>query len=97
MMTRDFSEYQHCVRKMMLMVGISDRKPKSIREALRDNSFYDTIREATHCRLMDHWPLREQKIFLESLSGMSEIEKRVRIYDMAYELHKADRYAIGSV
>lgn len=87
-MKRSFSEYEHCVEKLRRMAGIETAKPKSIREALRDNSFHDTIQEAGHCRLLDGWSLSEQTAFIESLAGLTDMQKRVRVHEMAYRLHR---------
>lgn len=88
-MKRNFSEYEHCVEKLQRMAGIETARPKSIREALRDNSFHDTIQEAGHCRLFDGWSLSDQAAFIESLAGLTEVQKRVRVHAMAYELYRA--------
>lgn len=88
-MHRDLSDYHHCVGKLRIMAGIRESRPKSIREALRDNTFFDTIQEAVHCRLLDYWPLREQQAFLSGISGLTDAEKSVRIYEQAYELYRA--------
>lgn len=96
-MNRENSDFHHCAQKIFLMAGVGVKKPKSIREALLDNTFYDTIQEATHCRLLEFWPLGEQRIFLESLEGMGERQKRVKIYEIAYGLYKAARQNVVTV
>ncbi len=90
-MNRDYLEYLRCSEKIKIMAGISVTRAKTIRESLLDDSFQDTILAAVHCRLFDHWPLQEQRVFLEALEGLPEIEKRIRIHEMAYHLHKLDK------
>lgn len=91
-----YAAYLQCVEKLRLMAGIQVKKPQSIREAMRDSALDDFIQEAVHCRLMDGWPLREQQAFLESLTGMAEMEKRVAIHELAYSLYKTYQCAVSS-
>lgn len=96
-MNKRLSEYELCVKKLRALAGFNDAKPKSIREALRDDSFEDTIREALHCKLLDNWPLDAQSQFMESLRGLNDMQKRVRIHEMAYSLYRAEKYALSPV
>jgi hypothetical protein len=92
-MDPDYTEYLRCVEKIKSMAGLVGKKSKSIRESLRDDSFEATMDEAVHCRLFEFWSLREQQVFLEDISPLSEIEKRVRIHEMAFSLYKLDKFA----
>lgn len=83
--------YHNCVAKLRHMAGLQVAKLKSIRESIRDNTFGLDMANALRCDLLENWPLREQIRFLDSLAGLSDKEKSVRIYAAAYGLYRESR------
>jgi hypothetical protein len=83
--------YHNCVAKLRHMAGLKGAKLKSIRESIRDNTFPSDLRNAIRCDLLENWPLRSQIQFLDSLVGLSDAEKSVKIYDAAYGLYRQQR------
>lgn len=89
----DHIAYHNCVAKLRHMAGLKGTKLKSIRESIRDNTFRLDIANATRCDLLENWPLRAQIQFLDSLAGLSEAAKSVRIYAAAYGLYRQTQVA----
>ncbi len=83
--------YHNCVAKLRHMAGLRVARLKLIRESIRDNTFRLDMTNAIRCDLLENWPLGEQIRFLDSLAGLSEAEKSVRIYDAAYSLYRLHR------
>lgn len=83
--------YRNCVAKLRHMAGLPGAKLKSIRESIRDNTFPLEMRNALRCDLLENWPLKSQIEFLDSIAGLSEAQKSVRIYAAAYGLYRHDR------
>lgn len=84
--------YHNCVAKLRHMAGLKGAKLKSIRESIRDNTFRLDMSNALRCDLLENWPLREQIRFLDSLAGLSDTEKSVRVYAAAYGLFRQSRF-----
>lgn len=95
-MSQHDAEYNRCVEKIKGMAGLPVRRAKTIRESIRDNSFREAIDEAIHCKLIENWPLSEQKKFLDNLVGLTDAEKNIRIHETAYQLYKIWNTAVSS-
>lgn len=89
----DLIAYHNCVAKFRHMAGLKGTKLKSIRESIRDNTFQIDMSNAIRCDLLENWPLRAQIQFLDSLTGLSEAAKSVRIYAAAYGLYRQNQIA----
>lgn len=90
-LSQDHADYHNCVAKLRHMAGLKGAKLKSIRESIRDNTFRLDMSNAMRCDLLENWPLRAQIQFLDSLAGLSDAEKSVKIYEAAYTLYKQQR------
>lgn len=88
----DHADYHNCVAKLRHMAGLQGAKLKSIRESIRDDTFRLDMTNALRCDLLENWPLRSQIQFLDSLAGLSDAEKSVRIYAAAYGLYRQSRF-----
>lgn len=88
------AEYYNCVAKLRHMAGLPIIRAKPIREAIWDNTFPAVMRDALRCHLLEGWPLREQINFLDGLSGLSDVEKSLRIHEAAYGLYRQKRFKV---
>jgi hypothetical protein len=90
-----YTAFARCVDRIKYMAGQAAPHTKSIRDAIRDGSFSDTMDEGLDCELMEVWHLQDQIDFLTRIQNLDASGQNIQIYETAYALYRAV-YLAGS-